>query len=1252
MKHKLLSIFTLVSAMFMSASVWAYDAPEEVIPSYTTDWTAPENGGVYFLYNVGADQYLGAGNNWGTHVVTATVGEKSEAEVFYWNVNITLSASSDQTNYCCGILPIILTQNEDGTFYIEHMGSDRSDCYLTSEDGNSWIDGGLGRASKFKIVAVEGGYTIQAINTEEAGTYFGAKDPDEEPEGGETVVRNVMNNLTTADNIIWRFAPTNYAQYQAYQTRLSFYELLKEAEDLSVDNTAAIAVYEDPGASEEQLLDAYYALKAEVYRAKFIAEGATDEEPLEVTDYCLVNPAFEDGNTNGWTCTFVGGVNATNVGYRGDHHTNKGSTLTPAGSKLDDDGNPSYIKNFIEAWKDKTDPFVIGDAELTQTVYGLPSGVYKLTCDVNAAHQWGKYPNPVSGVKLFIAPNIGKEVYQEVATIEANPEHFSITFTCPDGVRSLTFGLKTESTTANWIAADNFRIYYYGVTTMTEAQLKLKDMINTVTPVQEEENYYYSYSVTRETFEQKLKAANDLLKGEKQEEGVYEAATEELRIAYNALTVSMDVYKTLQPYTDYAEDVSKLKVYEEIVGNNEGWDDLEGMLRELEDDFYNAYTNGLWTDEEVKAQIAGILPMIRTWITEHPKALHVGNDVTFLLINADFSEGSYGRTDAAEFDGDENSIPGWTISSGNITELRHQTGNIETFRKKFDFHQTIPNMPAGVYDITVQGFVRHDDPKDTESTIFYAGDSKEKLMNCSDQNSTDGIWRAGDSKPEMGDNNRDIENTVLGGWQCSGMTGFYYWSQEYAEHGGNYLKYQEGDLYYTNHIKVTLTEAGDFTIGMKSLGDMDWIIWDNFKIRYIGEDPNTLVEMAGEKFEKLTNLLSTTEYPTAKAQTDYEAISKIDYTSITDLQEYNAYAEPVEALIAYIQEGTILGSTLDELVADYKFRAGFVSFGESFKNGKLQEYETALTQKKFPDNDYLREAPEILAALWTKSVKNAMVSGKFNNLNGFINNPKYTTATGYSLNGWMMAKADGVKFGNYLANMGVAEVFSPSGEYKHYQTLKSLDEGYYRVTVDAYFRPGDMKQEDGREACVSIPSRAFLFAEGGGETFVIPLKNILVGNDQLKNIGNETTWAWGAGWKEGSTSENEYTPDNVTAANYYFENVYNDKAVKTELVDEEKNQSIYRNAINVHVGADGILTIGITNHGVAETVTNDWACFSNWTLSYLGTEAPDAIKGISTKGATAPTAIFTIDGRQASRLQRGMNIVRQADGSVKKVLVK
>lgn len=62
--------------------------------------------------------------------------------------------------------------------------------------------------------------------------------------------------------------------------------------------------------------------------------------------------------------------------------------------------------------------------------------------------------------------------------------------------------------------------------------------------------------------------------------------------------------------------------------------------------------------------------------------------------------------------------------------------------------------------------------------------------------------------------------------------------------------------------------------------------------------------------------------------------------------------------------------------------------------------------------------------------------------------------------------------------------------------------------------------------------------------------------------------------------------------------------------------------------------------------------FDNFRLYYLGTTAPDAVESIAVDTQAAPAAIYTLDGRQASTLQRGINIVRRADGKVQKVLVK
>jgi len=587
---------------------------------------------------------------------------------------------------------------------------------------------------------------------------------------------------------------------------------------------------------------------------------------------------------------------------------------------------------------------------------------------------------------------------------------------------------------------------------------------------------------------------------------------------------------------------------------------------------------------------------------------------------------------------------------------------VEFWRSQFDIHQTIPNLPAGVYGITVQGFSRHEDHQedpDANITIeLYAGDDTAKFFNVIDETQRRPValgrlweWMDKDGNYVDDSDGKNPQNIHKNHDREFTIDGEVYYAPNGMGAASAYFSTENpttGEPYYTNHIKVTLSEQKDFVIGVRSKDKTQWTLFDNFRIVYLGNGGELWAEMAEKKFGELKDVYEKEEnqnYITLKAKADYEAISKVDYSGVNSVEAYNAYKEPVDALIAYIQEGTKLGNTLHDLLSEYGEKVNVVMFDTSdFLDGHYSEYSTNLENGTCPDNDYLRNAPDVLATEWTQCAVKQANTALFNNLGDIIINPQYTTVGGaYTLDGWNMEKEEGVEFGNYLANEGVAEVYSPSGEYKHYQTIKGLSAGYYRVTVDAYFRPGDMKQADGREACVAIPSRAFLFAEGD-EMFVTPIKNILVGHGSQEGVGDETTWTW-------ADESVEYTPNNVAAAAQYFNGVINYDAEETDLSGEADNQSVYRNALNAHVGEDGVLTIGITNYDIAETVSADWCCFSNWTLSLLGA-APDAIKGVSTKGATAPTAIFTIDGRQASRLQRGMNIVRQADGSVKKVLVK
>ena len=89
-------------------------------------------------------------------------------------------------------------------------------------------------------------------------------------------------------------------------------------------------------------------------------------------------------------------------------------------------------------------------------------------------------------------------------------------------------------------------------------------------------------------------------------------------------------------------------------------------------------------------------------------------------------------------------------------------------------------------------------------------------------------------------------------------------------------------------------------------------------------------------------------------------------------------------------------------------------------------------------------------------------------------------------------------------------------------------------------------------------------------------------------------------------------------------------------------------------------TLGFYSDGVNETVIGvvaegancNWTAFDNFILKYYGETVPDAVEAVAVETVAAPKAIYTLDGRRTNTLTRGINIVRKADGSVQKVLVK
>ena len=170
---------------------------------------------------------------------------------------------------------------------------------------------------------------------------------------------------------------------------------------------------------------------------------------LDVTEQYVKNPNF-DSNISGWTDKFGGA--AQNHGFQSASYYN----------------GDSYLQNFAEAWRpsDYWNQAQLGDGSFSQHITEIPQGVYRLEADAVAVNQgsrggWWGGDSEVTGTYLFIKDDADNEATTEMSTQDGVPEHFSVELTTT--TKGLTIGVQTQSSTANWLAFDNVRLFIYTI---------------------------------------------------------------------------------------------------------------------------------------------------------------------------------------------------------------------------------------------------------------------------------------------------------------------------------------------------------------------------------------------------------------------------------------------------------------------------------------------------------------------------------------------------------------------------------------------------------------------------------------------------------------------------------------------------------------------------------------------------------------------------------------------------------------------
>lgn len=1208
MKHKLL--FALAGAL-MSMSAMAADLVDPVAPTkpaypaVTSNWVEPAADGIYYIYNVGAGQFLGTGQNWGTRSLTTNEHLLKLTDAV-WAVG-----EGKQT-----VLPYKLEfaaeaiEGEAGPWYyiVRQNGSGGQGPYLVHEGNAGWADGSDSRRDtdyngSWRIEAKgDGSYLLRPYDMVNVLDEEGNPTFDEGGNEIKTLTKNAfglhntnMNDkfaLTWTDRpddatsyVAWKFLDAETpedaeailnnedakAEYEAameqynaalevYNARVALKAAITEAEEAGVDIAEAVAVYNNNSATVEELQAQNSHLRAAIASQNYDFTGASESNPLDVTDQVLTNPDFEVSTSNGvlppgWNITITG----QNCGQQNRTDTNASTGLA--------------ITNFIEAWH----PSSLGDGVIAQTVYGLPKGKYVLECDASACHDPANGDgSDIVGVNLFIQAGTNK-VTTRVGTARLGITHYSVTYV-NDGSDVLTFGLEAISTNANWLSADNFKLTYYGETTKTQEELALEAAIEEAEAIADnivgndiEDNSIFNVNAEAgNAFNATLEAAKAALGGSAED---MVAATAALGTAISDINNSNNLYKQFQDIYNNAMLTAQ--------NLDEQWPELQDNIYDwAEGELTEGFNAGTLTEDDLATAQGKVDELIAAFLND-PSKIQPGDDLTVLIQNHDFNKGQYGNTGATTFDGDENSIPGWTVVSGNITELSGSFHNIETYHKAVNIQQTIKNLPAGSYQIGVQGFVRIDGGEN--DMVLYAGVSEKKFMEITAQSSEEQLH--GDGTGNTGWP-YDSQNPVLGGYMPNSMEG-----------AGKYFETVNpatGEPFYLNTVNIAHA-GGDLTIGVRCSATGLWILWDNFTLKYLGSDALfSLLEEIADKGDEMTALTENGQLTDKANELVADLQAKVEAADdITSSEEALALISELKDAIDYIKAGQALFTEITPLVDDYAAKYQELGLSDPAFEALIETLgEKTSENDSFADNDEIAQGIVDLKKGWTAAIVAGAEVGDA--LEGIILNPDFETG---NINNWTDTfnqgnhgfqnnstynDADGnVVISNFAESWNNTN-FLPDGSIS--QNIGILPEGWYQLEMDGYA----VNQSQAGGAPAEGVHGVDLFAKTGENTA-----------KQSIGIGGE-------------------------------------------------------NGVSQH------WTLGFHSDGVSETVIGvmaegancNWTAFDNFKLIYYGNQVPDAVEAVATETTAAPKAIFTLDGRQTSTLRRGINIVRKADGTVQKVLVK
>lgn len=318
--------------------------------------------------------------------------------------------------------------------------------------------------------------------------------------------------------------------------------------------------------------------------------------------------------------------------------------------------------------------------------------------------------------------------------------------------------------------------------------------------------------------------------------------------------------------------------------------------------------------------------------------------------------------------------------------------------------------------------------------------------------------------------------------------------------------------------------------------------------------------------------------------------------------------------------------------------------------------------------------PYNAALLASLGIANASESNPID-ITALIINPKFDEGS----KGWQ-GTAITVTGPSIAEDLGAAEVWNC--DFDVYQTIKTLPAGCYQIQCQTFYRDGgDAKTAynnwwyDAAEDMEFWTPNVVLYANEcdslvnsiASEKFttrsMTEFRDKMIDaeeGDAQGNIYQIPHWKVldleGEHKDEEGKFVNEYDREYEDGSQWYWDSVIEDiedvfyypASLTGATKVFEQNPDKYVHAVTVMVPEGGDLRFGLKNTAF---ISNHWCVFDNFKLFYLGKEPTSAISNVEGTVA-ARNEYYSISGARLSAPQRGINIVRKANGQTVKIFVK